>query len=150
MARASIAAVCDAGVVVGERVAFWSVLAEDTDRRMSVEIPDRPMPVRLTQSDLAVAVDAILGNVFAHTPDGVAIDVRLLSRPGGGALLVIEDNGPGLPGPEVVGRGQSGAGSSGLGLDIVRRSAEASGGSMSLSPSSGGGLRVLMDIGPPT
>ena len=148
--REGIAAACDAAVVVGDRVAFWSVLAEDTDRAMTVEIPDRPMPVRLTQADLAVAVDAILGNVFAHTPDGVAIDVRLLARPSGGALLVVEDDGPGLPGPEVVGRGQSGAGGSGLGLDIVRRSAEASGGCMQLAQGSKGGLRVLMDIGAPT
>ena len=47
-------------------------------------------------------------------------------------------------------RGESGAGSTGLGLDIVRRSAEASGGSLALVPAHDGGTRAVLELGPPT
>jgi signal transduction histidine kinase len=147
--REGVRAECDAVAVALGRCAFWQVLAEDTDRPMSVQTPERPLLVRLTATDLANALDALLENVFAHTPDGTALEVRLLPRPDGGALLVVEDQGPGLPGPEVVRRGESTAGSTGLGLDIARRSAEASGGALRVAPGPAGGLRVLMELGPP-
>jgi signal transduction histidine kinase len=147
--REGVDASCDAVVVVNERSSFWRVLADDTNRRMEVRTPDTPIAVRLTRADLGVAVDALLGNVFAHTPDGVPIHVALIPRPGGGALLVVEDEGPGLPSHDVVRRGESTAGSSGLGLDICRRSAEASGGCLRLAARPDGpGLRVLMELGP--
>jgi signal transduction histidine kinase len=95
-------------------------------------------------------VDALLGNVFAHTPDGTPVLVRLPGRPDGGALVVVEDGGPGVPGPEVLRRGESTAGSSGLGLDIARRNAEAAGGGLRLAAGADGhGLRVLLELGPP-
>jgi signal transduction histidine kinase len=147
--REGVASACDAQAVVVDRAAFWQVLAEDTDRRMTVETPGQPQPVRLSEADLANAVDALLENVFAHTPDGTPVLVQLIRRPGGGALLVVEDEGPGLPGPQVLRRGESTAGSTGLGLDIVRRSAEASGGGLRLTAGANGGLRVLMELGPP-
>lgn len=148
--REGVTASCDAAAVVRDRAAFWQVLAEDTNRQMVVEIQVQSAKVRLAAPDLVDAVDALLGNVFAHTPDGTAVLIRLVPRPDGGALLIVEDQGPGLPGPEVVRRGESPAGSSGLGLDIARRSAEASGGHMRLSSGEGGrGLRALLDLGPP-
>ena len=147
--REGVTASCDAVAVVGDRAAFWLVLAEDTDRRMDLETPSHSVRVRLAAADLADAVDALLGNVFAHTPDGTGVTVRLLPRPDGGVLLIVEDQGPGLPGPQVLLRGESTVGSSGLGLDIVRRSAEASGGSLRLATGRSGGLRVLMELGPP-
>ena len=148
--REGVTAACDAVAVVVGRAAFWRVLAEDTDRQLDVQTPAVAVPVRLTADDLSNAVDALLGNVFAHTPDGTPIRVALLARPDGGALLMVEDEGPGLPGPEVLRRGESTAGSTGLGLDIVRRSAEASGGALRLAEGPAGGLRVLMELGPPT
>ena len=147
--REGVRAECDAVEVVTGRTAFWTVLAEDTDRQMAVQTPPHPLPVRLAAADLANAVDALLENVFAHTPDGTALSVRLMPRPDGGALLMVEDEGPGLPGPEVLRRGESTAGSTGLGLDIARRSAEASGGTLRLSTGPAGGLRVLMELGAP-
>jgi signal transduction histidine kinase len=50
---------------------------------------------------------------------------------------------------DVVSRGSSGGGSSGLGLDIARRSAEASGGRLALLTGDHGGVRVVVDLGPP-
>ncbi|HTY70962.1 MAG TPA: HAMP domain-containing sensor histidine kinase, partial [Actinomycetes bacterium] len=147
--REGVSAHCDAAQTVRERVGFWSVLAEDTDRRFTMDVPERAVPVRLARDDLSVLVDALLGNVFAHTPDGTGVEVRLLPRPGGGALLVVTDEGPGIPALDLIERGQSTAGSSGLGLDIVRRSAEASGGWLRLASGEGGGLRVMVELGPP-
>lgn len=146
--REGLVASCDAAAVTAHRLAFWQVLADDTDREVSVHLDPGPVPVALVAQDLADAVDAVLGNVFAHTPDGTPFAVVLRRLPGGGARLAVDDAGPGLPTYDVVGRGTSGVGSSGLGLDIVRRSAEASGGYFGLLPSELGGVRVVLDLGP--
>lgn len=147
--REGVTGQCDACAVVAARAAFWQALADDTDRSVQVQVPPGPLLVRLTEADLSDAVDAVLGNVFAHTPDGTPFAVRLLPRPGGGALLVVADAGPGLPDDGVLTRGASTAGSTGLGLDIARRSAEASGGRLRVGPSAEGGTEVALDLGPP-
>ncbi len=136
----------DAAELVRDRVAFWSVLAEDTDRALTVSIGPGPLPVALARGDLEACVDALLGNVFAHTPDGTAAWVSLTGRPGGGARLVVEDAGPGHA-TGALRRGVSGSGSSGLGLDIVARAAERTGGEVRLESATAGGLRVVVDFG---
>ncbi|MEV4637200.1 HAMP domain-containing sensor histidine kinase [Actinoplanes sp. NPDC049548] len=136
---------CDATAVVTDRVAFWTVLAEDTDRRVRREVPHGPLPVAIPADELAAALDALLGNVFAHTPDGTAFGVSLAPRPGGGAVLTVDDDGPGFP-PGAQRRGASGSGSTGLGLDIARRAAEASGGSLRVKTAPGGGGRVCLEL----
>jgi signal transduction histidine kinase len=75
--------------------------------------------------------------------------VTLRPGPAGGGRLVITDCGPGLPGSLVQQRGVSGAGSTGLGLDIATRTAERSGGSLRLSDNTSGGATVAVDLGPP-
>jgi signal transduction histidine kinase len=132
----------DATAVVGERVRFWSALAEDQRRANTVEVPQNPLPVRAAAEDLATALDALLENVIAHTPEGTAFSVRLVAVDGGARLEVCDD-GPGLPDSEPV-RGRSDRGSSGLGLDIARRCAEAGGGSMTLSRSPSGGALITL------
>jgi signal transduction histidine kinase len=143
--RRGTPAAADATEVVTDRVAFWAVLAEDTDRDVTVDVAPGPLPVGLARADLEACVDALLGNVFAHTPHGTAFRVALVAR-AGGAALTVEDGGPGLPDGDVVRRGVSGAGSSGLGLDIVRRAAERTGGSVVLDRSGLGGLRVVVEL----
>lgn len=88
-------------------------------------------------------MDALLGNVFAHTPEGVSFSVRLEPAEGG-ALLTVADAGPGFATSDPLQRGESGAGSTGLGLDIARRTAESAGGSLSLRTSSAGGAGVTL------
>ncbi|HEX2133698.1 MAG TPA: HAMP domain-containing sensor histidine kinase [Actinophytocola sp.] len=133
----------DAAEVVRDRVAFWAVLAEDTERELTVDVRPGSLPVALGRADLEACVDALLGNVFAHTPHGTPFAVRLAAVPGG-AELVVADSGPGLPAGAVPARGVSGSGSSGLGLDIVRRAAERTGGSVRFSPGISGGLTVVV------
>lgn len=116
----------------------WTVLAEDTGRAVTLDVAvTGPMPVGVAADELAAALDALLGNVFAHTPDGTAFAVTLTARIGGGATLTLADDGPGLAADQVR-RGASSGGSTGLGLDIARRVAQSSGGRESVNDDRGG------------
>jgi signal transduction histidine kinase len=145
--REGLGAGCDATAVVGERVRFWSVLAEEEQRAVTVALTDGPLPVRVAAADLGAAVDALLGNVFTHTPEGTGFRIAVRPRDGGGAEVTVADEGPGLP-PAALDRGHSGAGSTGLGLDIARRTAEGSGGALRAT-SSAAGAEVTLELGPP-
>jgi signal transduction histidine kinase len=138
---------CDATAVVARRVEFWSALTEDQGRRSSVVVPSRPVLVRAAAEDLAAAVDALLENIVAHTPEGTAFAVTLTAD-AIGARLDVADEGPGIP-PAAELRGRSDRGSSGLGLDIARRCAEASGGSMLIGASPSGGALVTLVLRSP-
>src|ERR1019366_2314545 len=76
---------CDAGQVAARRADFWRAdfwrpLAEDQDRRMTVEVIPGPVPVGTSEDDLAACTDILLENVFAHTPEGLAFAVRVSLR----------------------------------------------------------------------
>lgn len=130
--------------VVFERAAFWSVLAEEQGREMTVE-SDPGVEVAVPPSQLADALDVLIDNVFSHTEPGVPFRVAS-GAIGGRAYLRVEDRGPGT-GKDMVGRGSSGDGSTGLGLDIARRTAELAGGGLELSERPGGGARVTLWFG---
>jgi signal transduction histidine kinase len=148
--REGVEARCDARAVVAERVEFWAALAEEQGRVVALVLPAGPSPVRAGAADLEAALDALLGNVLAHTPDGAGLAVALAAGPEGSWLLEIDDEGPGFADSDVLERGDSRAGSTGLGLDIARRTAVASGGDLAIGHSPGGGARVTMRLGPPT
>jgi signal transduction histidine kinase len=140
---------CDAAQVITERAAFWRPLAEDQDRRMTVGVAPGPVHVLVSRDDLAACADILLENVFAHTQEGAAFRIRLSRRAAGGAWLVVADDGPGFGEADPTRRGQSSGGSTGLGLDIARRIAEASGGTLTLGRSASGGGSVTLGLGPP-
>ncbi|WP_447007644.1 sensor histidine kinase [Saccharothrix isguenensis] len=138
---------CDAARVVHDRLVFWSALADDQQRLWNQRGTERQALVPLTRSDLAAAMDAVLGNVFRHTPEGVGFVVALFHQPDR-VVIVIEDAGPGIDDLEAaLRRGSSGAGSTGLGLDIARRAAEATGGSLVVDRGPLGGTRVQLRLG---
>jgi signal transduction histidine kinase len=139
---------CDAADVLRERVAFWGALAEDQGRRFALHLPPSPdaaggaAVVPVSGDDLAAAADALIGNVFMHTPPGTPFAVTLVTRPGA-VHVVVSDAGPGVADPEAaLRRGASGAASTGLGLDIARRLAEDTGGRLQLRRSAMGGAEV--------
>lgn len=137
---------CDAAEVTRERAAFWAVLAEEEGRRMTVVVPSGDAPVPTTREDLVDALDAVLGNVFSHTPEGVAVEVSL-RHVSGRVAVVVSDEGPGIEaGSDPVERGQSGAGSTGLGLGIATRVAEEAGGRLDIEASPRGGTRVTIEL----
>jgi signal transduction histidine kinase len=132
----------DLSTLAEQRVAFWSALAEDQHRAVRRAI-EAGLSVPADPQDLVDALDVVLDNVFAHTATGTGFAVTV-RRTAGGVELLVEDDGPGLPDPERRGRGQSSAGSTGLGLDIVARIAEATGAQLTLGASGTGGAAVSL------
>lgn len=143
-AAAAATAGCDASEVIRDRMAFWSALAEDEGREVRLAGVDRTVRVPVARPELAASLDALLGNVFRHTPEGTpfAVDVH---DAGDAVIVLVSDAGPGITDPDAaLRRGNDGArdGSTGLGLDIVRRVAESTGGDVRLGRSVLGGTEV--------
>lgn len=138
----------DLAAVVHDRQGFWAVLAQHQARPVRFHTSDGPLPVALARAEVEAVVDALIGNVLAHTAEGVGLEVWATRGPDGHPQLVVEDNGPGLASPALARRGASASGSSGLGLDIVRRAARRSGGDLALTSGAVGGLRAEVSFGP--
>ncbi|MEU8587991.1 HAMP domain-containing sensor histidine kinase [Streptomyces sp. NPDC048664] len=153
-AAAGPGAGCDAAEVVRERMAFWSALAEDEGRTHRVAGTDRPVRIPVARADLAAALDALLGNVFRHTPEGTAFAVDVHNAEDA-VIVLVSDAGPGILDPEAAmarGLGSGSDGSTGLGLDIVRRLAETTGGDVRIGSSVLGGteVRIWFQLAPRT
>ncbi|TDU88381.1 signal transduction histidine kinase [Kribbella voronezhensis] len=139
---------CDAVAVTRERAAFWEPLFEDQGRELTLDLPTPPAEVRSSAEDLAAALDALVENVVAHTPDGTPARIILTRQAAGGVLIVVADEGPGIP-LGAGERGRSDRGSTGLGLDIARRCAEAAGGRLTIRPNLPAGSSVHLTLGAP-
>jgi signal transduction histidine kinase len=100
-------------------------------------------------ADLVDVLDALVDNVFAHTPDGTDFAVSLTRSDVRLVRLEVSDAGPGAAGADVALRGHSTANSSGLGLDIVRRAAIAAGGELRIASSSSGGMLAVVTLAMP-
>ncbi|MFB7663640.1 ATP-binding protein [Kitasatospora sp. NPDC056138] len=138
---------CQVSELARHRVGFWSVLAEQQDRVCMFEATDEPTPVRLSEDDLAAVVDALVGNVFRHTPQGTGFAVSV-QRTAQSVVLVVEDGGRGIDDPAgALSRGVSTGGSTGLGLDIARSAADSTRGSVRILRSPSGGARVEVVLG---
>ncbi|WP_082526290.1 HAMP domain-containing sensor histidine kinase [Kitasatospora sp. MBT63] len=132
--------------VVRRRAAFWAILASQQNRRCDVSITTEATPVALPEDDLAAVLDAMVGNVFRHTPQECALAISV-ERTAQAVTIAVEDAGPGIIDPDrALARGSS-AGSTGLGLDIARRAATATGGEVTIGRSPLGGARVAVRLG---
>jgi signal transduction histidine kinase len=138
--RTDLQQVGDFAATVRERTAFWQVLAEDQARPTEISIPEGELPVRVAPDDLADLVDCLIDNVFAHTPEQTAFAVSL-AEVDGAVRLVISDDGPG-----PAARDGDRLGSTGLGLDIARRTATGSGGDLTFGPGHEGGTTVEVTL----
>jgi signal transduction histidine kinase len=137
---------CVLDAVVKERTAFWRVLAEEQGRQLTVGPDANGVELGMAQESLDAVVDTLIGNVFAHTPSGTAFAVRT-GETDHSPWLEVSDRGPGFHDGSLVGRGRSGGGSTGLGLDIVRRTAELTGGKMEVWNQARGGAVVRVWFG---
>ncbi|MFA6299892.1 MAG: HAMP domain-containing sensor histidine kinase, partial [Nocardioides sp.] len=141
--RTDLTPVCDAAQAVRDRATFWQVLAEDQHRPMTIDVPPERLLVPLARDDLSDLVDILVDNVFAHTAEGVSFSIELSrDEAGGAAVVVISDSGPGF----AEGTRSERVGSTGLGLDIVRRTAADAGGAMVLGRGASGGARVQLTL----
>ena len=131
---------CDAVGVVTARTEWWRPLAEDQDRVFDVGLPTSGQRVGLSALELGDVVDICIDNVFAHTPEGTGLAVKLAVE-GDAVTLVVRDNGAGFPAQ----RSEPRPGTSGLGLQIARRLVEHAHGSLTTSaPGTPGEVRITL------
>jgi signal transduction histidine kinase len=115
---------------------------------------DESVPVTGNPDELHRLVVNLIDNSLIHTPPGTPVRVRV-GREGDDAVLVVEDDGPGIPeelreqvfGRFVRGSGpadRAASGGTGLGLAIVRSVAGAHGGSVEAGPAASGGARFVV------
>ncbi|MFI9832484.1 sensor histidine kinase [Streptomyces sp. NPDC051913] len=147
----------------GERVQVVSLedTVESALRRARLRGPEltinahlEPWYARAEPAALERAVVNILDNAVKFSPEGGTIDVRL-----DGGVLTVRDHGPGIPAEELphvfdrFWRSPSARAlpGSGLGLSIVARTVEQSGGQVTLGHADGGGTIATVRLpGAPT
>lgn len=137
----------DLGEVVIHRASFWQVLADEQGRPTSISVGTGDHPVSLQRAELGALVDVLIENIFAHTPSGVGYRLGVRRQGDGRSVLTVSDAGQGFGDLGVMRRGQSGAGSTGLGLDIVVRTAERTGGGIRMGTSRDGGGEISVVFG---
>jgi two-component system, OmpR family, sensor kinase len=125
----------------------------DPGRPMTLEV--EPAPVVGDGARLRQAIDNLLSNVRAHTPQGAPVSVRV-SRSNGNAVVTVADSGPGLAegdaervferfyrADESRSRASGGVG---LGLAIVAAIAAAHGGAAAATSAPGRGATFTVTV----
>ncbi|MCP3994832.1 MAG: HAMP domain-containing histidine kinase [bacterium] len=136
---------CNLSEVAGERVAFWTALAEEQGRTLEYMADGQPAEVRVGANDATAMIDALIGNVFAHTEEGIDFTVAVATIDDESVMLIVDDLGPGFA-AEMAERGLSSGGSTGLGLDIAARTASSGGGALIIGTGGSGGGRVTVTL----
>ena len=140
---------CDLGQIVVEAAGELGPVSADHDIVLDVH----PAIVEAGRDELHRLAINLLENALRHTPPGTSIRVWT-GITEGQVTLIVEDDGPGVPGalvPTIFERFVRGAGdrggSFGLGLAIVRAVAESHGGSVALeSTGEGKGARFVVRL----
>lgn len=123
---------------------------------LRLEAPDAGPLVRGEAESLRMLLDNLVENAAVHGRPGGEIVVTAAARDGGGAELLVDDDGPGVPESERArvlerfARGEGAAGpGTGLGLSIAAAQAARHGGELRLEDGPLGGLRVRVRLPPP-
>lgn len=137
-----------------ETVELLSVLAEEKEQRLFLEIRERPV-VTVDRTSARQALVNLLDNAIKYTPTGSAIRLTVGLFTSGEAMVEIADSGPGIPEDDLdrifdrfyrvdTGRSRE-KGGAGLGLSIVKWAIEINGGSIEVESELGQGsvFRVL-------
>jgi two-component system OmpR family sensor kinase len=159
----------DLALVVRDAVA--DAAAVEPGRPVRAEAPEQ-LVATVDERRIRQVLANLLGNVRAHTPPDTPAVARLAAQPdrdGGGVLIEVADQGPGMPaadaarafdrfhrairpdgtpgrdGPAAADRSSG----SGLGLSIVQAIAHAHGGQATLESAPGQGTRVLVYLPSP-
>jgi PAS domain S-box-containing protein len=140
----------DVGALIREIVANSDLVAE---RRLAIDVA--PIMVKADAAMVERIVENLLGNTVKHTPGDSRIWVRL-ERTDEGAMLVVEDDGPGVAPVdrerifETFRQGPGAGPGSGVGLALVARFAELHEGRAWVQERIGGGasFRVTLAADP--
>jgi len=159
----------DLALVVRDAVA--DAAAVEPGRPVRAQAPEQ-LVATVDERRIRQVLANLLGNVRAHTPPDTPAVARLAAQPdrdGGGVLIEVADQGPGMPaadaarafdrfhrairpdgtpgrdGPAAADRSSG----SGLGLSIVQAIAHAHGGQATLESAPGQGTRVLVYLPSP-
>jgi signal transduction histidine kinase len=143
----------DLATLVREVAAIAEARAERAQIHLSVEA--EPVTVAVDPRRIKEALLNLVLNALDHTPAGGRVTLRVQPRSGEGALLCVEDTGPGMTPAQLAAAGTayiSGrAGGTGLGLALVRQTVSQHGGALDLSSAPGRGTvaRVALPAAPP-
>lgn len=126
-----------------DRLAAFAGLAARREAELALDAP-QDVTVLGEAQGLTSLLDNLIDNALKYGPQGGSVTLRLLAHPDGGALLEVQDQGPGIA-PALRARvfdrffradttAQSG---SGLGLSIVRAVADRHGATVQLTAGPG-------------
>jgi two-component system OmpR family sensor kinase len=114
-----------------------------------------PLVVRATPTAVSLAITNVLDNAVKFSPDGGRVTVAVSSE-GEEALLIVSDNGPGIPSdelPRLFDRFHRGAAARaaeahgfGLGLAISKAALESHGGRIDAQPGADGGATFSIRV----
>lgn len=117
--------------------------AEGSGRQLDWQAPATPCRVEADPAWVSAAIENVVRNALRHTAEGSTVRISLLAEAGGGARIVVEDQGPGVPDGElarifepfhrVAAARDRASGGAGLGLAIAARVMRAHGGSIEAS-----------------
>ena len=127
-------------------------VAEQSGTRVVLDVPDRPICVAMGDKALTRVIANLVDNALRYGERAFAG----IETDGTQAVLVIEDDGPGIPAEErervfepfhrLEASRNRDSGGTGLGLTIVRRLVERHRGSIELGTSPSGGLAVRVTL----
>ena len=116
---------------------------------VSLVVETRPIEIEGNRFLAGIALTNLLDNAARHTPAGTPVTVTV----GAGAVMSVEDEGPGLASDGAEGRrfwraDHVRSDSAGLGLSIVRRIAEVHGGSLTIGNRRPHGASIVLRLAP--
>ncbi|MFO1456851.1 MAG: ATP-binding protein [Steroidobacteraceae bacterium] len=114
--------------------------AEGSGRHLDWQAPTTPCRVAADPAWVSAAIENVVRNALRHTAEGSTVRIGLQAEANGGACIVVEDQGPGVPDGElsrifepfhrVATARDRASGGAGLGLAIAARVMRAHGGSI--------------------
>ncbi|MCZ0951127.1 MAG: ATP-binding protein [Rhodospirillaceae bacterium] len=147
--------VADVGHVLEDTVDMFEARIRDAGLELETRYPQRPLEALIDVNRLGQLITNVLENTVRYTDRGGRVRVSCVEE-GKDIAISIEDSAPSVPSDalprlfERLYRVESSrdrqTGGAGLGLAICKRIAHALGGSISASPSSLGGLKLVVRL----
>ena len=132
-------------------------LAGAKGQRMQLELPGNPIPIKCDPEKMKTVFVNLLDNAIRFTPEGGKITLGTVLQPGGEVLTWVQDNGIGIPPPELKKIFEEfyqlephttrKYGGMGIGLSIAKGVVESHGGKIwaeSAGPGKGSTFKVLL------